>query len=108
MFTLRGGVIESSGGAGVDFELFNKISLSAEVFDFSQEKRPFLRAFANIYPFFDPSLSNPLNWIYVGGGVDNILVKEYRDYFFNMGLRFTDNDLKGILSMSSGMTSLAK
>ena len=108
MFTLRGGAIESSGGAGLDFQPIDKISLSAEIFDFSQEKKPFLRAFANIYPFFNPSLSNPLNWIYVGGGVDNILLKEYREVFFNVGLRFTDNDLKGIASMGSGISGIAK
>jgi len=38
----------------------------------------------------------------------DILVKEYRDYFFNIGLRFTDNDLKGILSIGSGVAGLAK
>lgn len=107
MFTLRGGVIESTGGAGIDFEPFDIISLSAEIFDFGQDDGPYLRAFANLYPFFDPSLSNPLNWIYVGGGVDNILTKN-REVFFNMGLRFTDNDLKGIASLGGGLTSMAK
>jgi phospholipid/cholesterol/gamma-HCH transport system substrate-binding protein len=107
LFTLRGGVIESSGGAGIDFEPFDKISLSAEVFDFGQEDAPYLRLFANLYPFFDPSLSNPLNWIYVGGGADNILT-DRRDYFVNLGLRFTDNDLKGIASLGGGISSIAK
>jgi phospholipid/cholesterol/gamma-HCH transport system substrate-binding protein len=107
MFTLRGGVIESTGGVGVDFEPFKMISLSTEVFDFGQEDAPYLRAFANLYPFFDPALSNPLNWIYVGGGVDNVLT-ENRDYFVSLGLRFTDNDLKGIASLGGGITSMAK
>jgi phospholipid/cholesterol/gamma-HCH transport system substrate-binding protein len=107
MFTLRGGVMESTGGVGLDFEPFKKIALSAEIFDFGQDDAPYLRAYANLYPFFDPSLSNPLNWIYVGGGVDNILTKN-RDYFVNLGLRFTDNDLKGIASLGGGMTSIAK
>jgi phospholipid/cholesterol/gamma-HCH transport system substrate-binding protein len=107
MFTLRGGVIESTGGAGIDFEPFDIISLSAEIFDFGQEDGPYLRAFANLYPFFDPALANPLNWIYLGGGVDNILTKN-RDFFVNMGLRFTDNDLKGIAGLGGGLTSIAK
>jgi phospholipid/cholesterol/gamma-HCH transport system substrate-binding protein len=107
MFTLRGGIIESSGGVGVDFEPHKIISLSTEIFDFGQEDGPYLRAFANLYPFFDPALSNPLNWIYVGGGMDNILTKK-RDYFVNLGLRFTDNDLKGIASLGGSVTSMAK
>ncbi|MDR1933454.1 MAG: MlaD family protein [Spirochaetales bacterium] len=107
MFTLRGGVIESTGGAGIDFEPFDMIAVSAEIFDFGQEDGPYLRAFANFYPFFDPGLSNPLNWIYVGGGMDNILTKR-RDFFVNMGLRFTDNDLKGIASIGGGLTSIAQ
>mgnify|MGYP007060763253 FL=1 len=40
-------------------------------------------------------MSNPLNWIYLSGGADNLL-SDRRDYFLGLGLRFTDNDLKGI------------
>jgi hypothetical protein len=107
MFTLRGGAIESTGGLGVDFQPHQKFSISTELFDFSQDDKPYLRAYGIIYPFFDPTLSNPFNWIYIGGGVDNILI-ENRDYFMSLGLRFTDNDLKGIASMGGGLTSIAK
>jgi phospholipid/cholesterol/gamma-HCH transport system substrate-binding protein len=107
MFTLRGGAIESTGGVGVDFQPHGKFSISTELFDFSQEKAPYLRAYGSIYPFFDPALSNPLNWIYIAGGVDNILT-ENRDYFMSLGLRFTDNDLKGIASIGGGLTSIAQ
>ena len=95
LFTLRGGVLESTGGLGVDFQPLEKIALSAELFDFGQENAPFLRAVGTLYPFFDPGLSNPFNWLYLSGGVDNILHKD-RDYFFGLGLRFRDNDLKGV------------
>jgi phospholipid/cholesterol/gamma-HCH transport system substrate-binding protein len=95
LFTLRGGVLESTGGLGIDFQPHDKIALSAEIFDFGQTGAPFLRASGTLYPFFDPSLSNPLNWIYLSGGVDNILHND-RDYFFGLGLRFRDNDLKGV------------
>jgi phospholipid/cholesterol/gamma-HCH transport system substrate-binding protein len=107
LFTLRGGAIESTGGVGMDFQPHQKFSISTELFNFSQDKAPYLRTYGSIYPFFDPTLSNPLNWIYIGGGVDNILSKE-RDYFMSLGLRFTDNDLKGIASIGGGITSMAK
>lgn len=100
LFTLRGGAIESTGGVGVDFQPIDKLSISAEVFDFGQTDAPFLRAYGTVYPFFDPGVSNPLNWLYLSGGVDNILVGK-RDYFFGLGLRFRDNDLKGLTSFSS-------
>ena len=95
LFTLRGGVLESTGGLGVDFQPHRGVELSAEMFDFGQNKGPYLRAFGTIYPFFNPALANPLNWLYLSGGADNILTEE-RDYFIGLGLRFTDNDLKGI------------
>jgi phospholipid/cholesterol/gamma-HCH transport system substrate-binding protein len=96
-FTLRGGVLESTGGVGLDFQPHEKIALSAELFDFGQSGAPYLRAMGTLYPFFDPGLSNPLNWVYLSGGADNILQKD-RDYFFGLGLRFRDNDLKGVAS----------
>jgi phospholipid/cholesterol/gamma-HCH transport system substrate-binding protein len=95
LFTLRGGVFESTGGFGVDFQPASKVSLSAEVFDFGQGGGPYVRAYGTLYPFFNPALANPINWIYLSGGADNILTED-RDYFFGLGLRLTDNDLKGI------------
>ena len=104
LFTLRGGVLESTGGLGVDFQPHERFSLSAELFDFGQTDAPYLRAYGTLYPFFDPGMSNPLNWIYLSGGVDNILLSK-RDYFFGLGLRFRDNDLKGLTGFSSLATS---
>jgi len=95
LFTLRGGAIESTAGLGLDFQPASGLSLSAEVFDFRQKKGPYLRLSGFLYPFFNPALANPLNWIYLSGGADNLL-SDRRDYFLGLGLRFTDNDLKGI------------
>lgn len=94
-FSLRGGVIESTGGVGLDFQPFKGLLLSAELFDFTQSGGPNLRAFGTVYPFYDPRSKNPLNWLYLTGGVDNAILKD-RDYFMGLGLRFTDNDLKAL------------
>ncbi|MDR2588619.1 MAG: MlaD family protein [Spirochaetales bacterium] len=107
MFTLRGGVVESTGGVGLDFQPIKQIALGAEIFDFAQEKGPFLRLYGTLYPFFDPNIVNPLNWIYLAGGVDNVLTKK-REGFVSMGLRFTDNDIKGIATIGGGLTGMAK
>jgi phospholipid/cholesterol/gamma-HCH transport system substrate-binding protein len=94
-FSLRGGVIESTGGVGLDFQPFKGLLLSTELFDFTQSGGPYLRAYGTVYPFYDPRSKNPLNWLYLTGGVDNAILKD-RDYFLGLGLRFTDNDLKAL------------
>ncbi len=94
-FGLRGGLLESTGGVALDFYPFNGLALSTELFDFTQDGGPYLRAYGTIYPFFDPRSKNPFNWLYLTGGINNALVED-RDFFMGMGVRFTDNDLKGL------------
>ncbi|MCX7788754.1 MAG: MlaD family protein [Spirochaetes bacterium] len=94
-FALRGGVIESTGGIGLDFHPFNGLVLSSELFDFTQKGGPYLRAYGTVYPMYNPRSKNPLQWLYLTGGVDNAILKE-RDFFMGLGLRFTDNDLKAL------------
>ncbi|GAB4375764.1 MAG: hypothetical protein Kow009_11020 [Spirochaetales bacterium] len=101
-FSLRGGVIESTGGLGVDFQPFKGLLLSTELFDFTQSGGPYLRAYGTVFPFYDPRSKNPLQWLYFTGGVDNAIVKD-RDFFLGLGLRFTDNDLK---AMSGSLPSI--
>ena len=95
--TLRGGVIESSAGFGLNYQPVRQISLSTEMFDFGQEDVPYLRSYGTVFPVFDPNANNPLNWLYITGGVDNALHSAERDYFIGLGLRLTDNDLRTIL-----------
>lgn len=95
--TLRGGVIESTGGFGVDLTPIEQVQLSAEVFDFGDET-PNLRTYGTIYPFYQPDRNNPLNWIFLSGGVEETLSDE-RDYFVGGGLRFTDQDLQGLVGL---------
>jgi phospholipid/cholesterol/gamma-HCH transport system substrate-binding protein len=93
--TIRGGVIENSAGFGLGLKPTKQVALSSELFSFTGDV-PYLRGYGTFFPVFDPSSANPLNWLYLTGGVDNALSDE-RDYFLGLGLRLTDNDLKGVL-----------
>ncbi len=95
--TVRGGMIENTGGVGVDVRPFDQVAISAEAFDFGAEEGVYLRSTGTIYPFFDPESNNPLNWVYISGGVDDILGVYGRDFFVGGGLRFADQDIRGLV-----------
>lgn len=105
--TIRGGIIESTGGAGIDYKPVNFVSISTEIFDFHSDVNPAWRAYGQIYPLQWWSME-PFNWFYINGGVDDILNNASRDYFFGAGITFTDNDLKSIMGSASGAAGLAK
>lgn len=82
--TVKGGLIQSSGGFGLDYHLLrNKLLLSAEMFKFSD---PNLRIFARWSPY---------KGIYLVGGGDSILKREDRDFnpFVGAGISITNDDL---------------
>lgn len=95
--TLRGGIIESSGGLGLDLQPVKSFELSTQVYRLGREAGPALDAGGTIYPFFDPASDNPLRWLYLTGGVRDILAGAGMEYHFGLGLRLFDNDLKGII-----------
>ncbi len=95
--TIRGGIIESSAGVGFGYKPARQLQLSTELFEFNQADAPYLRGYGTLYPVYDPESNNPLNWLYLTGGVDNALKGDERDYFFGLGLRLTDNDLRAIM-----------
>jgi phospholipid/cholesterol/gamma-HCH transport system substrate-binding protein len=99
IFTLRGGLYESTAGIGLDIQPFNWISLSGEVFNFGSDERPNLRGTLTFYPFFDPDSNKPWNWIYLRGGINNSL-NGNRDFFIGGGLRFSDRDIKGLVGLA--------
>lgn len=94
--TVRAGVLASSAGVGVDLQPFGPLVLSAELSQFDQSS-PYLRGGATVLPLFDPESNSPLRWLYLSGGVDDILGD--LDYYFGAGLRFTDNDLVGAIGL---------
>ncbi len=92
LLTLRGGILESTGGVGADLDLWkDRVRLTAEAFDFGREGAPPHLKVAGRWTF--------LKHLYLTAGVDDFLDDRGRaDYFVGGGLRFLDEDLKYILS----------
>jgi phospholipid/cholesterol/gamma-HCH transport system substrate-binding protein len=91
-FGLRAGIIESRGGAGLDYKLLkDRLRFSADLWDFN---RPDFSAHARISGryFFSPS-------VYVTGGWDDFLNRSRSadSLFIGAGLRWTDDDIKYLL-----------
>ena len=87
--TGRFGIFEGSGGLGLDLEFFDdSLRFTTDIFDFTENEYPRLRAMAN-YEFF--------KHFYVTAGVDDTLNRSSMDWFMGGGIRFTDDDLKGLL-----------
>ncbi len=89
-FILRGGLIESTGGFGMDYFLWDeRIKLYTDVFDLGAD-RPHLKSGANLY-FMDN--------FYLTAGLDDYLSKQGGSSFFGgLGFYFTDEDLKYLMS----------
>lgn len=91
-FTLRGGLIESSGGLGADYAL-GPVGLSFQAFDFKSDEgqRPHLKGMGRV---------QVTNSFYLLGGVDDF-INEQQDlaWFMGVGLTFTDDDLKSLLGL---------
>jgi phospholipid/cholesterol/gamma-HCH transport system substrate-binding protein len=86
-FTLRGGVIESTGGFGADYYLLRRsLRLSAEAYDFAHFH---LRTYAR-YSIF--------KGLYLTAGGDDITSKNNGSVFVGGGLFMTNDDLKILLS----------
>lgn len=95
-FTFKGGLIESSGGFGVDYLAFNKkLRLSAEMFDFSgdEDEKANLRLFARY---------NVFNGLYLVGGYNDLLGDNPNTSspFFGAGLFLTNDDLATLASFA--------
>ena len=89
-FILRGGLIESTGGFGMDYFLWDeRIKLYTDVFDLGAD-RPHVKSGANLY-FLDN--------FYLTAGFDDYLSKHGDSSFFGgLGFYFTDEDLKYLMS----------
>jgi len=98
IFTLRGGLLESTAGIGLDIQPVKWLSLSGELFHFQDGELPNLRSSVTFYPFFNPDSDKPWNWLYLKGGVNNTLSGD-RDFFLGGGLRFADREVKGLIGL---------
>ncbi len=90
--TVRGGVIENTGGLGLDYELLrNRLSIGVDAFDFSRkDAKAHLKVFGNY---------DIVKNLYITGGVDDILnnKNDLRTLFLGFGIKFADEDLKTLL-----------
>ncbi len=100
---VRGGIIESTGGAGIDYYANkDKIKLSAEVYDFgAQNDARGDKAHAKASLRY-----RMLKHIDVIAGYDNFLNKKAANVFGGLGVTFVDDDLKYIVG--SGASSFVK
>ena len=87
---LRGGLLESSGGVGIDYLPFDdRLRFTFEASDFDKDRRPRLK-FAATYD---------LNkYFFVTGGYDDFISRQgLETLFLGFGLRFEDEDLRDLL-----------
>lgn len=92
-FTLRGGLIESKGGLGLDYDK-GPVGLSFSAFDFETDfnEQPHLKFMGTL---------NVTPNLYLLGGADDVLNPAQRtDFFFGGGLRFVDEDIKSLLGLA--------
>jgi len=88
---LRGGLLESTGGVGVDYLALNdKLKLSFEAFGFGNDRRAHLKAGAE-YQLF--------KHIYLSAGWDDFVSdQDNRSIYGGFSIRFEDDDLKYLLT----------
>lgn len=98
-FTFRGGVIESTGGVGVDYNK-GPVGASFSAFDFGTRfgDKPHLKAWGNVN--VTPSL-------YLMGGADDFInPRQPVDWFVGAGLKFTDENIKSLFRLSGAASAV--
>jgi phospholipid/cholesterol/gamma-HCH transport system substrate-binding protein len=100
--TFRFGIIESSGGVGVDFHLWrDQLTLKTDIFDFANQQLRWPRVRTSVQMTF-------LQHLYLNAGVDDVFnrpiysqldnrVLAGRDFFLGAGVVFTDDDFKALI-----------
>jgi len=90
--TFRGGLIESQGGAGLDYRLFgDRLRLSFDTWDYGRDEGPHLKA-SGTWRFYKD--------LFVSAGVDDMAVDAFRSGYIGAGILFSDEDLKYLLSLT--------
>ena len=90
--TFRFGIIESTGGLGMDINVLNdRLEFNMDIFDIGRFAYPRLRIRANY---------EILRRFSILAGIDNI-INGGRDYFFGLQLRFDDEDLKPLIPLGA-------
>lgn len=95
-FSIHGGLMESSAGAGFAYRLFRWMSLGLDAWDFNSNQvehdDPHLKVAGRIHLG---------RYIFVQGGMDNFLNPRYDTPFMGAGLTFEDDDLKYLLGTAA-------
>ncbi len=100
-FSGRFGIIENTGGLGGDVILFDdNWRFNFDLFAFNDNEYPRLRGTTLLYL----SLFMPESWtwaktFYISAGFDDPINTKIFDYFVGLGFRFSDNDIKSIMSI---------
>ncbi|QQR80364.1 MAG: hypothetical protein IPJ69_13830 [Deltaproteobacteria bacterium] len=94
-FTFRGGLIESRGGVGIDYDLGPaQVQFSAFDFGTKEGRKPHLKTLGKL------NVTN--NFFLVGGYDDWINVDhDQRNWFMGAGFQLVDNDIKSLLGAAS-------
>ena len=88
-WVFRGGLIETTGGIGVDYQLRDWGSkFSLDVFDYRDDIGPNIR-FSTEQQLY--------NVLYGRIRVEDMLEKDTRSATISLGLKFTDEDLRALL-----------
>ncbi len=88
---VRGGIMESTGGIGMDyFALNDRLKFTFEAFDFDPNYRPHLKAYADY---------QLMKYLYVTAGWDDFISNQGNSSpFVGFSVRFEDEDLKYLLT----------
>jgi phospholipid/cholesterol/gamma-HCH transport system substrate-binding protein len=90
-FTIKGGLIESSGGLGFDYHMFRrKLKFTADFFELGSSVHA--RAYAKYFMY---------RGIYVTAGADDIFGKDAYSSFGGVGIDLTNDDLNLLLKGAS-------
>lgn len=100
--SFRFGIIESSGGVGVDLHFWkDQLTLKTDIFDFANQRLRWPRMRTSIQMTF-------FQHLYLNAGIDDIFnrpvysqldnrVLAGRDFFLGAGIVFTDDDFKALI-----------
>lgn len=93
--SLRFGIIEGTGGVGMNLHFFNDdLQFLFDINRFGEDTRlPRVKALV---------LWEPIPHVYVHGGLDDPFNSGTVDYFLGLGVRFNDKDLKSLLALTGG------
>ncbi len=96
-FSVHGGLMESTMGIGFKVKPFGGLSMGFDAWDFNSQRAGQDTAHLKVAARY-----NLGPYVFVEGGVDNIIESNFNTSFVGAGLTFEDKDLKYLLGAASG------